>query len=193
MSANPQVIRMASFSTNFESFSPISIIRQFFMSTSCKNITYIKDNHVEYEYILKDSKTLHVNFIEISNLEKNYNICSCADCFVVLVDLEFQESIAKIEQTLNYIKEKCAQERKIYCVGIYNDKDKIPEELKENNIKKIFINSNIIYDYCYFKLDSTVDIVKIFDEITQETYENKIQNLQNSQRDDISNSGCNIY
>ena len=116
--STPSVFRVGAFSTNFDTFSPITIIRQFFVSTVCKNISYIKDNHVEFEHVLEESTEIHTNFIAISNLEKSYNVCSCADCFIIFVDLELKESMDKLEQIVNYIKLKCNEDKKVYVLGI---------------------------------------------------------------------------
>ena len=196
MSKNtPAVFRVGAFSTNFDNFSPITIIRQFFVSTVCKNISYIKDNHVEFEHVLEDSTEIHTNFIAISNLEKSYNVCSCADCFIIFVDLELKESMDKLEQIVNYIKIKCNEEKKVYVLGIYTKGENIQSNFKEETFKDYLDTTKLYYEYLEVCLEVTVELVKIFEKIIKDAIEAKkeLKILQSGMNEDMSGSGANCY
>ena len=191
MSKIPSAFRVAAFSTNFENFSPITLIRQFFVSTVCKNISYIKDNHVEFEHVLEDSTAIHTNFIAISNLEKSYNVCSCADCYIIFVDLELKESMEKLEEIINYIKVKCNDDKKVYVLGIYTKAENIQNNFKEETFKDYLDTTKLYCEYLEVCLELTVELVKIFEKIIQDALEAKkeLKNLQGGLGDDMSKSG----
>ena len=59
------IFRIGAFSTNNEEYSPISMIEKFFTATSNKNVSYIKENHVEFKYTLTAlNKELHTNVVQ---------------------------------------------------------------------------------------------------------------------------------
>ena len=130
--------------------------------------------------------------IAISNLAKTYNVCSCADCFIVIVDLELKDSMEKLEQIVTYIQNKCSDDKKIYVLWIYNKEDNKQSDLKEETIKEYLTTAKLNYDYSEICLDVTVELVKIIEDIIKESIEAKkeLKKMQNEQNEDMSGSGA---
>ena len=171
MSTN--VFRICGFATNFESFSPISIIRQFFISSVCKNITHIKENHIEFDHVLKDDVTCHITFIEISDLDKNTPYSSFGDCMIIFIDLEKEKIIEKLEEIVFYMKENFNISKKIYVLGIFTSNNKLHKNITEEAITEYLDTTQLIYDYLDINIESNTDLANFFDFITQEALEEK--------------------
>ena len=185
--------RVASFSTNFEAYPPMEIIKIFFKSAVCDNISYVNDDQVKFEHMLNE-KVCFTNFVQISNLNATHSFLKCADCVIVFVDLEKEKSFENLEIIITYIKNNCRLERKVYILGIYSNVDKIQPELKEESINEFVDSKNIYYDYLELNLESSIDLVKIVEFISQEAIENKSDKLEKNKEvpEDVSRSGCVI-
>ena len=190
------ILRIGAFSTNNTEYSPITIIQKFFTATSCKNISYIKENHVEFEYILTalNNKEIHINFIQILNYEKGCNICNCADCFILFVDFAHKHSQTNYEEVIKFMLDRCSIDKKIYLICFNN---------KENNssanttYKDIIEKANLNFGLFEINLDNQDELVKNIENILTESFEIKIK-LKGKrieyERGDMSGSkGCILY
>lgn len=199
MSSNTSLFKIGSFSNNHDTISPMSLIKKFFIEKSCKNISYIKSGHVEFDHQIQNSVSSHLHFIEILRLDKKYSICSMADCFIFIIDLESDPTYAKIDKIFFYMKEYCSSDQKIYIIGLYKNQNAIPELMKEDTISSYFESQNCPYDYYELQLDKTSELIKRLDTIIDEVFESKKKALEDSKtkkitRDvDQSGSGCLIY
>lgn len=199
MSANLSLFKIASFSSNYDNITPLSLIKKFFIEKSCQNISYIKSGHVEFDHQIANSVLCHVHFIEILRLDKKYSICGLADCFLVIIDLESDNSYTKLERIFSYLKNYCNCDKKVYIIGLYKDKNVIPKLMKENSISSFFEGQNCFYDYYEFNLDKNDDLMKAFDTILDEIYEEKKKALEDSKKkkvendNDQSGSNCLIF
>lgn len=167
------IFRICGFSTHNESFSPISIMKQFFNSTICKNISQIKENHIEFDHTLKDNTSCHITFVEIVDLDKTTSYSNFADTLIIFIDLEKEKIIEKLEEIIFYIKENFNLSKKIYLLGLYTQNNKSQKNLTEEAITEYLDTTQIIYDYLEIDSDSNEDLVNFFDFITQEAIEEK--------------------
>ena len=184
------------FSTNNQSFDTISVMKQYFMSTECSDVSYIKNTCVKFIHKLLAENGTKVDcqntYIEIYPLSKNKKTSDKNDCFIIFLDLEFNESLIELNKILNFINIYCDTEKKIYLITIYTNENNIKENLTEENIKvyfgKYFITN---YDISMVNMDSKDEIVKVIDSLTQDTLQEK--NLFNGNKNmdmDKSKSHC---
>ena len=80
------------FSTNFQNFSAISIMKQYFMSTNCLDINYVDKNNVTFKHSLSLGKKngridCDNTYIEVTPLSKNVKIKDETDCFIIFLIL----------------------------------------------------------------------------------------------------------
>lgn len=175
------IFRICGFSTHNESFSPISIMKQFFNSTICKNISQIKESHIEFDHTLKDNTSCHITFVEINDLDKSTSYSNFADTLIIFIDLEKEKIIEKLEEIIFYIKENFNLSKKIYLLGLYTQNNK-PQKTEEA-ITEYLDTTQIIYDYLELDSESNEDLVNFFDFITQEAIEEKAK--QKSKEKDL--------
>ena len=95
------------FSTNYQNFNSILIMKQYFMSTECLDIEYTKNIQVDFVHKLlgeNGSKLECKNrYIEIFPLSKNNKINEKADCYIIFFDLENSESLVELNKIFSEI------------------------------------------------------------------------------------------
>ena len=186
------------FSTNYANFSSISVMKQYFMTTDCLDTNYLKDNHVEFKHkILFQNGTemlVHNSYYEISSFSKGNKLCDKADCFIIFFDLENNDSIRELNKILKFINETCDNEKKIYLISIFTTENNIKNNYTEDNIRTYFSNYNLQnYDINKVNMDSSEDLAKVIDSLTEEILQDK-KMIGNKLFDlDNSKSNCLIF
>ena len=187
--------RPVCFSTNFSNFSSVSILKQYFMSSSCSDINYIKDYHINFKHKINFEKSGQVEiaytFYEISSFTKTNQACEKADCFIIFYDLENNESLRELTKILKYINETCDKERKIYLIAIYTNYENM-SKFSENNVKPYFSHNSLNnYSILTVNMDSSDELVETIDLLTEETLKEKL-NANKMLDYDNSHSKCYI-
>ena len=93
---------------------------------------------------------------------------------------------------MNYINLYCDTDKKIYLITIYTNEKNIKKNLTEENIKvyfgKYFMTN---YDISMVNMDSTDEIVKVIDSLTEDTLQEKnLLNVNKNLDIDKSKSHC---
>ena len=184
------ILRLCSFSTDFENYSPLSIIKHFFSSKNC-HVNNLKKGRAEFDYNI-DDKTIHTQLYEISDLTKKYNIGYCSDFFLIFVNLNDEEKkiFNKLDSILLYIKETYSSNAKFNILGILNENinNKELTEIKIND----FITSKNIFNYEYMELKHKEDIENAFRTFACEIIENKLNDNKEAKKS-YSKGICYIY
>ena len=187
------------FSTNSKNLNIISIMRQYFMSTECLDIAYSKNNKVEFTHKLLGEnggkKECKNTYIEIDYLQNNNKIRDKYDSYIIFLDLENVESLVELDKILNYISRNGDLNNKIYLISIYTNEKNIKSNLSEDNIKTYFEKHSMIeYDISIVNMDSSDELVKVIDSLTEDSIQDK--NLMKKSYkyldEDRSNSLCLI-
>ena len=178
--------RTVCFSTNYKNFSSVSILRQYFMTSQCFDINYVKEYHINFKHkiTLEHSGQVEVSntYYEISSFTKPNAACEKADCSIIFFDLESNESIREINKILKYISENCDRDKKVFLITIYTNEENF-QNFSDDNVKSLFANNNIKNYYILnVNMDSSEELVKTIDNITQEIIQDKIDliNLMDS-------------
>ena len=84
------ILKIAAFTTNPDTLSPLSIIRQIIDIKCCTNCKYIKEHHIQFDYYLLKELVLTIHCIEFISIGNNK---SClfekeSDLILLFVDLE---------------------------------------------------------------------------------------------------------
>ena len=200
MSSNNQEAKLtfkaACFSTNYENFSSISIMKQYFMSTECSDIVYVKNLHVEFLHKLLRENGIRYEcqntYKEIYPLSKSHKINDDVDCYIIFFDLENNESLIELNKILNFISDTCDTYKKIYLINFYTNEKNKKSNLTEENIDVYFGKYALTnYDISEVNIDSSDEIVKVIDSLTEDTLQDK--NLFNNIKicdNDKSKSFC---
>jgi len=184
------------FSTNYATFSSISVMKQYFMTADCLDTNYLKDNHVEFKHkILFRNGTemlVHNSYYEISSFSKVSQACSKAECFIIFFDLEYNESLIELNKILKYLKEADDNDKKIFLINIYTSENNIKSNLTEESVKNCFSNYSLSnYEMSTVNMDSSDELSKAIDKLTEVTIQEKLDAMNGKDMDN-SKSGCLI-
>ena len=188
--------RAVCFSTNFSNYSAIVIMKQYFLIADCSDINYLKDYHLQFKHklLLENGAQLEYtnSYYEISNFSKSNPICDKADCFLIFFDLENSDSVMEINKILKFIKNTCDEQKKIFLINIYTVESNINSNYSDENLRGYFSNFNLSnYDISKVNMDSSDDLAKVIDSLTEEVLKDK--KIKNKALDlDNSKSGCMI-
>ena len=188
--------RAVCFSTNFSNYSAIVIMKQYFLIADCSDINYLKDYHLQFKHklLLENGAQLEYtnSYYEISNFSKSNPICDKADCFLIFFDLENSDSVMEINKILKFIKNTCDEQKKIFLINIYTVESNITSIYSDENLRGYFSNFNLNnYDISKVNMDSSDDLAKVIDSLTEEVLKDK--KIKNKALDlDNSKSGCMI-
>ncbi len=188
--------RAVCFSTNFSNYSAIVIMKQYFLIADCSDINYLKDYHLQFKHklLLENGAQLEYtnSYYEISNFSKSNPICDKADCFLIFFDLENSDSVMEINKILKFIKNTCDEQKKIFLINIYTVESNINSNYSDENLRGYFSNFNLNnYDISKVNMDSSDDLAKVIDSLTEEVLKDK--KIKNKALDlDNSKSGCMI-
>ena len=188
------------FSTNFQNFSAIQIIKQYFMSTNCLDIKYNKDFNVAFTHTIivgnNNPIDCKISYTEISSLSKNIKFNDETDCFIIFYDLENNNSLDELNKILKMISDLSDCDKKIYLVTFYTNKKSIKcdlnEEVANTYFSRYMINNYEIY---IVDMESKDELSNNIDKITKDVLQEKnlISNDSKELENDKSRSMCLIF
>lgn len=180
--------------TNYENFSSILVLKQYFMSTNCSDIQYITNNNVTFKHTLivgNKNKKVKIecqnSYLEMSPISKNIKINDEFDCFIIFFDLEYYDSLSELYKIIKMISELGITDKKCYIIGIYtNEKNKSDDDKYENEIKKYLEDFSINdFDLSQVNMEKSEEFANKIDKITIECLQNK--KLLNDDTKDLQN------
>ena len=198
-------------SNNNEKKSLKSLIKAFSETKENSEINYHNNSQYEltYKILNENGNTFSCKniFIEIKLSEKNLQIYTTIDCYIIFLDLENNESLIEIGKILNYLTQVDTDinYKKIYLINFFTNQNNIQSNLTEENIK-LYFNKYELENYDISDLDltdSNNELVKIIESISVETLEDKNiinegiiinkQNNNNYLNDNKDRSMCFIF
>jgi len=198
-------------SNNNEKKSLKSLIKAFSEAKENSEINYHNNSQYEltYKILNENGNTFSCKniFIEIKLSEKNLQIYTTIDCYIIFLDLENNESLIEIGKILNYLTQVDTDinYKKIYLINFFTNQNNIQSNLTEENIK-LYFNKYELENYDISDLDltdSNNELVKIIESISVETLEDKNiinegiiinkQNNNNYLNDNKDRSMCFIF
>ena len=199
-SQNPCSFEAVCFSTNYENFSSISIIKQYFMSTECLDIEYKDDNKVSFKHILIiGNNNAHVEcnnlYTELTSLSKNEKISENSDCFIIFFDQENDDSLVELSKICKIISDLNENNKKLYVINTYTNEKNIKCSINEENAQQFF-GRYMLNDYEIYtvNMDEPDELSKSIDYITIDALNEKHGIAENKKDPDSdkSKSGCII-
>ena len=202
MSKDSFNFNMVCFTTNSDRFRPLSIMEKYISNSGYNNIKPKKDNNLLFYYKLennqyKNNKILILTHEILNYEEEKYDICNLCDSYLIIIDLEKDDTYDKLDVIINFMKNICDLEKSIFVLGVYVDAKNTKKELDEENIIDYLDGHKLIYEYVESNIDSIKDLVKTIDFIIKEgikKIERKIKELdKNAKIESESKSKCIIY
>ena len=93
MSKSPIIFNMVCFTTNNNTFCPLTVMRKFLINSGNNNKPEIKNNNLNFDFQLENKKykisKILISICQILNFEGgNFDLCSFADSYLIIIDLE---------------------------------------------------------------------------------------------------------
>lgn len=202
MSKSPIVFNMVCFTTNNNTFSPLTIMKKFLINSGNNNKPEIKNNNMNFYFQLENNKykinKILISIYQILNFEEgNFDLCSFADSYLIIIDLEKDGIYEQLDIIISFMNNYCDLEKNVFVLGVYNNAKNIKKELAEENIIEYLDEKKLTYEYVESNSESSQDLVKTIDFILKEgikKFENKIiENANNTKNDSESKSNCLIF
>lgn len=189
-----QTFTTLAFSTNISELLPSTILKIFLSNNFCINTKYINENRIEYDYLIDNDNVIHTIFIEAKSLNKKYEINYIANSYLIIIDLEKDDTYKELDLIILYIINNCNLEKKSFVIGVYKDVNNIKEELKEENIKDYIDNKRLNYEYLELNINNSNDLIQIVEFITKQSVFNEDNLEEKNDRDKgKSKSRCIIF
>ncbi len=202
MSKSPIIFNMVCFTTNNNTFCPLTVMRKFLINSGNNNKPEIKNNNLNFDFQLENKKykisKILISICQILNFEGgNFDLCSFADSYLIIIDLEKDRTYEQLDIIISFMNNYCDLEKMVFVMGVYNNAKNIKKELAEENIIEYLDEKKLTYEYVESNSESSQDLVKTIDFILKEgikKVENKIiENANNSKFDSESKSKCFIF
>ena len=202
MSKSPIIFNMVCFTTNNNTFCPLTVMRKFLINSGNNNKPEIKNNNLNFDFQLENKKykisKILISIHQILNFEGgNFDLCSFADSYLIIIDLEKDRTYEQLDIIISFMNNYCDLEKMVFVMGVYNNAKNIKKELAEENIIEYLDEKKLTYEYVESNSESSQDLVKTIDFILKEgikKVENKIiENANNSKFGSESKSKCFIF
>ena len=189
------------FSTNFTDFNAIKIINQYLMSADCNEINRNDDEYkVNFKHKLKIGTNTELecmnSYLEIAPNKKSVKISLNHDCFVIFVDMEYNDSLGELSKVLKMITNLSENDKNLFIINFFTQETDIKKDINDKNIKNMLERFGF-NNYDIFKINMNIpdEITKTIDKITLETLQDKkLLDFENKDaNNDKSESICKIY
>ena len=197
MSRGSSIYNVLCFTTNNKSFMPLSILEKYLTSSGYDQKNIIRLNPLDFYYSINKKKIL-LSFHEIINLnQEKTDICFFADSYLILIDLEKDNTYQNLTDIINFMNNLCDLEKTVFVLGLYMDAKNIKNNLNEENIKEFLDKKKMIYEYFESNIALTSDFNKTINFIIEEgikKVEKKLKDGElNNENESDSRSHCNIF
>ena len=186
-------IQIVAFSTNETDHNPNDLINIYLENN---NHLIIKKTSLATAFtttLPNTSKQTKIMICSVLNLTKEYTGINDVNCYLLYVDLEKEDSKQKLDFILNYAKENCNLEKRIFVFGMITKEDN-EKYITEEDIKRYLENSQMIYQYKEINVKQIKDICDSLKEVFSFSLSNPISNMNKTQdKDDEKDGSCLIF
>ena len=187
-------IQIVAFSTNESRHTPNDIIN-IFLEQHSHSIIKKNSQTLAFSTVLSNSaESIKVMICSILNLGRQYNGISDVNCYLLFIDLENEESKVKFESIINYIRNFCDLNKKIFVLGMIGGNNEEIKYINKEQIINTFKIAQINYEYKEININKIKEVSDIIMEVLVYASENSIKDYtyQNEKEGDKGNS-CAIF
>ena len=187
-------IQIVAFSTNESRHTPNDIIN-IFLEQHSHSIIKKNSQTLAFSTVLSNSaESIKVMICSILNLGRQYNGISDVNCYLLFIDLENEESKVKFESIINYIRNFCDLNKKIFVLGMIGGNNEEIKYINKEQIINTFKIAQINYEYKEININKIKEVSDIIMEVLVYASENSIKDYtyQKEKEGDKGNS-CAIF
>lgn len=186
-------IQIVAFSTNESEHNPNDLLNIYLENNNHLIIKKTSFSTAFTTTLPNTSKQTKIMICSVLNLSKEYTGINDVNCYMLFIDLEKEDSKSKLEIILNYAKENCNLEKKMFVFGIVTQKENrqyITKEEIQNDIDE----AQIIYEYKEIYIKENKDICNNLENVFIYGLSNPIKKgNKNDDKDGEQSGSCNIF
>ena len=193
MSFNEEKIQIVAFSTNEKTQTPNDIIQ---ILLDHYTHTLIKKSRHSFSFTLvlpETIKSSKIMICSVLNLSREYTGITNVNCYLILVDLQNENSKNNLNSIISYSKIYCDLSKTFFVLGIINKEIESKQVITQGDIKKIMGGMNLSYEYIELNLNKVKEVSDyILNIFVKSSKEGNFEENKNEQNGKESNS-CNVF
>ena len=186
-------IQIVAFSTNENEHNPNDLLNIYLENN---NHLIIKKTSLATAFtttLPKNSKQTKIMVCSVLNLSKEYTGINDVNCYLLFIDLEQEDSKSKLEIILNYAKENCNFEKKMYVFGMVTKKNS-KQYISKKDIENSLDEAQILYEYKEINIKENKDICNSFTNVFLYSLNNPlVKGKNNEEKKDEQAGSCNLF
>ena len=186
-------IQIVAFSTNENEHNPNDLLNIYLENN---NHLIIKKTSLATAFtttLPKNSKQTKIMVCSVLNLSKEYTGINDVNCYLLFIDLEQEDSKSKLEIILNYAKENCNFEKKMYVFGMVTKKNS-KQYISKVDIENSLDEAQILYEYKEINIKENKDICNSFTNVFLYSLNNPlVKGKNNEEKEDEQAGSCNLF
>ena len=186
-------IQIVAFSTNENEHNPNDLLNIYLENN---NHLIIKKTTLATAFtttLPKNSKQTKIMICSVLNLSKEYTGINDVNCYLLFIDLEQEDSKSKLEIILNYAKENCNFEKKMYVFGMVTKKNS-KQYISKKDIENSLDEAQILYEYKEINIKENKDICNSFTNVFLYSLNNPlVKGKNNEEKEDEQAGSCNLF
>ena len=186
-------IQIVAFSTNENEHNPNDLLNIYLENN---NHLIIKKTSLATAFtttLPKNSKQTKIMVCSVLNLSKEYTGINDVNCYLLFIDLEQEDSKSKLEIILNYAKENCNFEKKMYVFGMVTEKNS-KQYISKEDIENSLDEAQILYEYKEINIKENKDICNSFTNVFLYSLNNPlVKGKNNEEKEDEQAGSCNLF
>ena len=185
-----QKIQMIVFVTNEKSHPPNDIIAKYYLNKHTHFLIKKSKEILAFSTVFPDQKkTTKIMLCTLIDLNMEYEGIKDVNCYLIVVDLQKENSKEKLEEIFTYINSYCNLSKKVFILGVNEKEEETGIKISEEEIDQRI--NDLEYDYLELNLDNDNDvtgkITEIFNYCSKNSdNETNIRNINNAH-------SCSIY
>ena len=187
-------LQIVAFSTNESRHTPNDIIN-IFLEQHSHSIIKKTSQTLAFSTVLSNSpESIKIMICSVLNLTKQYNGITEVNCYLLFIDLENEESKYKIESIINYAKNFCDLNKKIFALGMISGNNEEIKYINKEQIINILKIAQTNYEYKEININKIKEVSNIIMEVLVYCSENTIKDYTyQSEKDGDKAYSCDIF
>ena len=186
-------LQIVAFSTNDSKQTPNDIINKFLEQ---KDHTILKKTRHTYAFSIKlknSTKATNIMIFSALNLTREYPGITDVNCYLLFIDLEKEESIKKLQDIINYAKDYCELNKKIFVIGMLSGNENETKYINKSNITKILDEIQATYEYREINLSSIQEVVDAIMLVIDYSSKHSINGDSSNEKENSQAKSCILF
>ena len=186
-------IQIVAFSTNESEHNPNDLLNIYLENNNHLIIKKTSFSTAFTTTLPNTSKQTKIMICSVLNLSKEYTGIKDVNCYLCYVDLEKEDSKEKFDIILNYAKENCDLNKKVYLFGMITKKGN-KKLISKDYIDSKLEDEQIFYEYKEINVEEKMDICDSLRNVFNYSLSNPLSGeIKTEDKNGEESGSCNIF